>query len=396
MKEQKYLLLVILALLVRLLLMPWFGHEDIFLTYNRAYEIAQSARKITSVDSMLPHAVETAWVGTTQLIIGHDYWSDLGNDLVDISKINSKLFLMKLPYLLAEMLFWVLLIKWWKPDKKLVYFVLFNPVVIYSVYMFGRYESFVMLFLLMLIEAIKRSSLGGAIGSLILLLATRFSVFMIIPAFFGIQIPKKINKKTMGLGMGLLLVALAVLLPVIGKLPSIIQGQHFSFLLAANFDLTFGVYLYILPMLVTILVTYVIKVRWVEKFTIQDNSVWFSAVSLALLYLYYALAIFHPQYFVWSLVPLFYLLHTFNKDRFLWLSAVLQQILFFGILFIWGGYTTLGLLTPVSDIFWQIGLGGMDEGLKMMSNLVKSGLSGLLLYSSYYVMTDLLMRNKRG
>lgn len=370
------------AVLLRLALMPFFAHEDLFSTYRRALEIALGERSLLSLTSFIPHLIEVTALKMYSLFTGLEYFTTIFRPLTDIPNINAVTFFFKVPYLLAEMVFWWLFLRAFSPNKTLRGWILFNPIVLYSVYIFGRFESFVLVLLTLVMIWLSRQELVKMGIGFLLALATRVSLVLLAPAFLLLRLPGKTKLLTIG-SMVLGTVISLLLLPAetsAGLFNWLLNGQHTGYLLEAKLNLGWNFTLYLLPLsLVFSLLILSGKLRTKAALSLTNLDI-FSISSTVILFLYYALAIAHPQYYVWVLPMWWYLLGRFRSASFGILNGLFTLSYFF-TLPAWEGKTTVGTLFPIADFFWLIQLTG--EPWTLIAGLAKSVLAGALLYGVY-------------
>ncbi|MDD3888170.1 MAG: hypothetical protein PHN19_05425 [Patescibacteria group bacterium] len=350
---------ILAAIALRLAVMPFFAHEDIFSTYRRSLQIITGEVNLFSFTSFVPHAIQAIWLWLISLFTGTEYLLTITSHITQINHINILLFLFKLPYLAAEILFWYLFFSAFPSKNKLRKLILFNPILIYSVYMFGRYESFVLVLFTAVFIFLRRKQLTAATFSLITLLVTRASLFLIVPSLLLLQIRLKtkiVLATIISMGVGVF----ALLLPsnvVQGFIHWALYGQHASYLWEAQLQVA-GITVYLFPMTAIILLGYLWYLLRRARVQIKNppsHDVVFALGSVVILFCYYALSVFHPQYLVWAL-PAWFVLAQYYKSPQLVRLGWAFSLLFSLILPFWEGKATIGLLVPVVSFTWFIEL----------------------------------------
>jgi len=97
--------------------MPFFAHEDIFSTYKRAENIAFHQQTLFVSPDVIPHLVEAINLRVISIFIPHDVIHQIHGDFRQITEVNTLLFFFKLPYLIAECIFWyILFFRYRKPQ----------------------------------------------------------------------------------------------------------------------------------------------------------------------------------------------------------------------------------------------------------------------------------------
>lgn len=380
---KKTLLILLFGILIRLSLMPWFAHEDIFSDYRRAEQMAFTGKSVFAVNTIVPHIIETANLKFFSLFTGESFFKQVHYDLIDQKNVNTHLFIFKIPYLIIEIITWLLFIKFFKPTKKLLCFFVFNPIIIYSVYMFGRYESFILFFeLLLLISLQKNSKFMALLWSLIILLS-RISLALIMPAFALLKFKIKDYLK-------MLIVLIPVLFLgknlILSKLPSIISGQHFAYLFASKINIL-NLEIYLFPTLYLIFfITLMIKFRKNQK---TNNTNRFAIASVLFLFAYYITSLFHPQYFSWFILPFLYLLTQFNENKLLEILFISLNLLFFFWILYWDGFTNIGLLFPIFSNFISINPQAiLPTDIQEVANIAKNIMAIIMLLMSYLILKE--------
>jgi len=183
-----------LGLAVRLLLMPFFAHKDLISTYRRAEQFIFHGRPLLSLSDPLSHLIEGINLKFFSFFLGHDFFHSIQQpiqqSLYELPNITVSLFIFKLPYLLAEVISWGIIFKYFlKPTRKNILLVVFNPIILYSVYLFGRYDSFVILFLLLILRELQKKEirLVPLIASTLLLIFSRLSLVILLPSFLFLK-----------------------------------------------------------------------------------------------------------------------------------------------------------------------------------------------------------------
>lgn len=347
-KKQKNSLIVWLALgfILRIILMPITAHRDLFSGYLRSSKIFFDGSTPYSIFNSVGHIIQSAWLiivkplmPTFNTFLGHtansmeghpEIWTSMMND----SFVNWYLFLLKFPYLLFEVgiIFMIFLIFKDNIKDKLFYTKLWilNIPFIYAVYIFGRYETITVFFLLLFIYLIKEKKIYLALIPLGLLSCTRMFFLIFIP-FYGIYLLKQHKKYLLPIlltGIPLGLIAAFIfqnkILPILNSRFALF---FFSFILN-------GIYIPLYPIFYILIIYLQIK----NKIDLTK--------SIALATLGFAMICYwHPQYFVWSTPFILYLILK-NKDiLYAWLGIIVFYII---ALFTWRADTTVKIFSPIN------------------------------------------------
>ncbi len=370
------------AILLRLSLMPFFSHPDILKTYRRAFNIAfEQTSPFNYFLAIVPHSIEALTLKISSLLINQQILQQINFAATDITHINLLLYLMKLPYLLAEIVFWLVLLKSKKFSKKTWLWLLFNPILIYSIYLFGRYESFVLLFLLLFLLAAQKQKFFQTLLWLFTLIFTRFSLVLLLPGILFLK--KKQLKKFLIKAIPLTLLGSLVILlfkpTLFNSFLFIFQGNHASYLFQAKLKIG----LIAIPLFIIVLSLFLIKASsiFVNQLNFADKFCLFSVLILSS---YYITSIFHPQYFSWIILPLAWLLDKYvyqpkaKVTKTVDLLQIFVLISYILIIFYWNSETTIGLLYPIFSSFSFVGFSA--NLMATLSNLGKIGLAASLTW----------------
>lgn len=152
-----------LAVILRLLLMPFFAHVDLFSEYRRVFYVLENGLYFDNAHRSLVFNIELffAWfsqlfISTTDSLFHLENPTQSVSSLVDYGfflndpNVFRHLFFFKLPYLLFDIATAVVIWKFVdKPEHKKIALLiwLFNPVTLFATYMFGRFEVISLFFL---------------------------------------------------------------------------------------------------------------------------------------------------------------------------------------------------------------------------------------------------------
>jgi len=170
--RQFFLLALGVAVIIRLLLMPFFAHVDVYSEYRRVFYVLENGLYFDNAHRPVVFYIELFFAWISQLFIPvtnglfdlPDPTKSVSN-LVDYGfflndpNVFRHLFFFKLPYLLFDIATAVVIWKFIdKPQhKKLALLIwLFNPVTLFAAYIFGRFEVISLFFL----AAVKASPLA--------------------------------------------------------------------------------------------------------------------------------------------------------------------------------------------------------------------------------------------
>lgn len=371
-----------LGLLIRILMMPFMAHDDFFLVYGRVARALTGQANFFSYGQPLFHLFHApgflmAWLFTPL--------KDLLSVLVDQNLANPHtlkvIFLGKLPFVFFEYLsLWLLLKFFQKKDwLKVTIFWLFNPVNLYVLYAFGRFESAVVFMLLWFFWLLKRQKLAWASLVFGFLILTRTFFLIFIPLYF-LLLGKGFKQKVKYLVLEMAPFSLWYFYNQFWlkkpQLTTVFQeGKHGSYFFESQVSLGQGQVIYLFFLAYALLWLFVWLRGREKKFVLAD----FFRYTLVVLVLYYATSFFHPQYFAWIIPLLAFLVVKPNYTKLVWLLV----FLFLPILLFWDNFTTLGLLRPLAPFFNDFSLvNWLDKFFPAMKflNLVRTFFSATGLY----------------
>lgn len=334
---KKFWLVFLLGLLLRLVLIPVSLHPDFRAVNLGAYFIAQKGEVLTFYDhlSRLPRTDPLVRLYGDNLFIYPPpaylvhavfnklfFWAYPKNAfwtlINDIGKLRQTpgfaalMYWLKLPYLLADILCFYLLLRYLpKADgNRLIWLWWFNPVVIYTCYLVGQFDIFVALFLIAAVAAIKKPLLSA----LMLGLGAGFKPFslLLLPFLPG----NRIKNILVGIGTYLVLIA-----PYLGS-PAF---RQYALLASQSDKMLYAKIMISGSQYLPLFVFFLILIFWWNYFCQRRFTGW-AWLSLPLL-MFFAVTNYHPQWFVW-LVPFLVLAYVFYpRTRLPVIASVLLHFL---------------------------------------------------------------------
>lgn len=193
--------LILISILVKILIIPFFFHPDILWIYNSAknlshnkifniYEYETKNNEILFKYPPLAYYFFGIYTFVTKPFIT-DNWTSVWTNWLDSRFIFRQLFLMKIPYLIFDYFILFLLLKICK-SKEILYYWALNPVVIYFLYVYGQFDIIPVFFILLSFYLVYKEK--KFVGLLSLSLAISFKIFpLILLPFFIIFISPKIR-----------------------------------------------------------------------------------------------------------------------------------------------------------------------------------------------------------
>jgi hypothetical protein len=383
----KLWLIIITGVILRLALMPLTIHPD-FKAYNLAgYLIAQKGEVFTFYDyiSKLPRTDPLVGLhgdgqfnypplaylshGLFNFLLGPVFpWDAFERLIYDYDNFRGSpgssylLYLLKLPYLLADLLGLAIILKLFdkQRDKLLAgAFWLFNPFTLYSAYLMAQFDIFIAIFILAAIYLSQRQK--NSASSVMLGLAAGFKPFplVLLPFLPG----NKIKNVIIGL------VTYAVLL---APYLSSTAFKHYALFAAQSDKPLYAKIMVSGSQYLPLFVVGVVFAAWLAWFRPKLFTT-YEWLSIPLL-LFFSLTHFHPQWLTW-IAPILVLMAVKNKS--LWLVIGVMIFCFIGIIFSFDKSLNIGLFSNLTPSrIW------VDDSLASLVRGVFAGTSLIVVYLS--------------
>ena len=354
--------LVLLAIAIRVLVMPFTLHFDAYSIYSRAAEAAYGGQWFGFTSQFLIQGLHNVWLALMRPLLpdSANIWSPtasvigVGAGLDDYDRfmgyehLYRVIFLMKVPYVIADLACaWVIaqLVPRRQQFAALALWLL-NPLVIFSSAIWGRHDSVAILLVLLSLLAARRSTDAGRLVGLVLLgIATlsRFFPAVIVPLFL---LAFRRNTRQLLAFVGLLggMVALVELAAIAtsGKsaiLTVLSSYQHVEYWFDAGVLLRLDDWMAIFPIL------WLLGLFWLlERGMTVDEYPTFSAAAFLLVF---AFTFFHPHYAVWLVPFLAIVIPASPVAGRLVAYHALQIICVFAYSLQWGAWSSWELLRPL-------------------------------------------------
>lgn len=391
MKNNFYQKIFCLGLLIRLILMPFFGHWDLTSLHqvasagpSRFYDFS------FSIYPPLTYYLLIIWQKIISFFVSFDFF-DLLNlpNIVSFtsSRVFRHLFLLKSLHLFFDLPCAFLLKEILKSEtKKKMAFALWmlNPILLYTTYMWGTVDVLVSFFLLFcLFLALKGRVLLGAFS---LGVSAAFKIFpLVFLPFYLVTAFKKAKERFLGL--------------VLGALPFFLSSfyhwrdiRFFKQVLLSDRSRLLsqaGIYIGADQFLMVFFLFYFLFLFWSwEKLKGRRQLL---PICFFLIFLsFYGLVAFTPQWFLWGL-PLFIL--VFSSNPFLWPGFLLIFLVYFLLVFSFEISLNLGLLAPIERTVLEWPSFGDILGQFLSINFIRSFLRTFLASLFFWLAFQL---NKKG
>ncbi len=300
----------IVGLIIRFIVMPITTHSDLISIYGRASYIIEQG-DFSGMLPLLSHFLHVGFLVIIKPFMSYSseiwQWASgrLGvNDQIWMNfiihpNIYRTLFLLKAPYLLFDLASAVVLLHLFKDKKKglrAFKFWMINPVAIFAVYIFGRFEIIPVFFILLSLYYAK--SKRNILAALVLgiSIATKFySLLLLLPFVFivGDKVGERLKLLFLGLVPLLVMQIPNMLIGGQGEVGGLAGSSFVDYLLAMRFKLPYvhdTVFIFVLGYTLVLLYMY-----YNSKFSFA--SLW--KYMFMVLLLLFATSFFHPHYFMW-------------------------------------------------------------------------------------------------
>jgi len=372
---KKILTIILIGILIRLAFMPFTAHNDFLSEHIRVEYIIYQKQPFAITGQYLSHYIDAAFsLASSALIPEHDQLFKLPgvkgsestagmSDFFDFLRTGNAfrvIFLLKFPYLLADLFCVFILLR--LVGKKNAFwataFWMFNPLSIYTIYMFGRFEVYAVAFLLLaFLFSMKEKPLLASF-MLGLAIASRSYMLMFIPLFCLLISTKR---RTAVLSFIISISPIVVYsafanflgsgpffyksVPTSNAVQALIEGGFLGLVLVPQIKIgSFN--LFIIPAIVLLIYIFAL----IRKERGYEVIIKYSSLIILT---YFAFANFSIHWFYW-LSPFFVILFAKNKEL-RWLVWVIFPIWFIhSALFSDIGTFTLYLFSPLHPEYFGI------------------------------------------
>lgn len=383
--KKKIIILILIFLVIKLFIMPYTIHEDMLSSYTRSSKLVYNNEITFGITSFVPHIIQSGW-----LFIISPFFPEM-QEFFDVNvnsltnrpevfeimaqneNINLYLFLMKIPYLIFDLLIIILLLKFFPKKEEYVKYYLFFIPAIYASFMFGRYETISLFFLITTFLAAKKNPYL-AILPFGLLLMTRIYFLILAPVYLLLLIKNKIKISKKGLiSAGTISAILIIFLfnPVLRIINSQFARFFFTFIIHG---IVFPIYPFIYISIITFILFNKKSEIWKEPFYKQFFI--FSGITALS---FFAICYWNIQYLAW-ITP--FMVYYATKNKIINKIFFISLILFLPLLLINIHWNTTTMLTPINyNFFTNLGnvLFTTYEKPLFYTGLLSKGIMSILL-----------------
>lgn len=346
--------IIFLAILIRLLVMPFFYHPDI---KSQLFHMQYLSHGVTNIydfvdknKSHLPYPNIYVYLPFTYYFFGsvdfalspiypndlYQWLNDWGTSQNNYSNMIFFMLVLKIPYLIFDLLTGFILYKIYK-SKKVLYFWLFNPISIYLIYILGNFDIIPAFLTLLAFYFIKNNKQLLSYFSIGIAIALKMYPIMFLPFLFFYD-KKNIFKN--------IKYAIFSLLPLIlSILPFIKQKSFYDSFLGSGLTQKILEYrIFGLPIFPTLFILILIA------YIVSKSKYKFEIAILQTFLIFIGLVNFHPQWIMWFfpfLIIIF--INAKTKDK-IFFTIFFLLILAYIVLFN-DNYLTWGHLIPIDSNF---------------------------------------------
>ncbi|MDD3819200.1 MAG: hypothetical protein PHG41_05145 [Actinomycetota bacterium] len=393
----------LIGILIRFIFMPFFFQRDLLSTYQRAAETIATGNFMYDFQQLLTNIIHTSYLFILKSIVPavNEIFPVLleKDTLTSWMAFNSTynvftvLTLFKVLYLIFDLacMFLILRLTFDNDSRKkleVFKFWVFNPVVIFVLYIFARHDIIAIFVTLIALLLAKNDRKYWSLFVLAIGIALRFFPIMILPVLvFYLARTKKdyITLSLIGVS-GLVGIELLSYFCFSKSLIITLLGtEHFDFLLSPKLDLVTGSHssIFIFIAVYTIIVLSFLHIEN-KSFDILLN--YGAIIFLA----YIGICYFHPQYMLWA-IPFLVILFVRRK------SLLYYNWFQFGLLMImliyWGDLVTKFTLAPIDHKYFVYSTGIIPfinrfyDSSKFV-NIFRSIFTGVCIWMIYLIHQD--------
>lgn len=379
----------IVAILIRLLIMPFFYHPDIksqlfhsqFLSHGvlNIYDFVEKNRSHLPYPNIFVYLPATYYFfGSTDFLLSRLYPPDLYKWLNDWGENKNNypnmmffMLILKLPYLVFDLLLGYILYKIYN-NKKILLFYLFNPISLYLIYILGNFDIIPTFLTALSFYFIKNKKLFWSYFSIGIAIALKIYPVMFLP--FLIFYDKKNIFKNIRFSF------ISLLPLIISILPFIFQTSFYTSFLGSGLTQKILEYkimnIPIFPILYFIILINYFFSKSIDKF---ENAFLYTFL------IFIGLVKFHPQWIMWFFPFLSVIYLKSNKFKYF---LILFFILIFGYIILFNdNYLFWGHLIPIDSNF--VSLTSPFEIIKLRTHfdptIIQNQIHNMLLILAIFI-----------
>lgn len=334
--------LVLGAILLRFLVMPFFFHPDIKVYSRQASFLKQGVFNIYEKEEFVYQPLSYLFLGGYQAVIGFatnglDGWlEDASGEAINHPSLYWYLFILKLPILIFDLFLALLIFK--TVGKKALSLWLFNPFTIVLLYVFSNVDIFPLFFVLLSFLYYKKEKY--LLSAILLGVGAGFKMYpLLLLPFYLVGL--KDWRRIMAYIGGTLGTFLLILYPFMGQAmlqSSLVSGLS-TRIFQGQISLGFGESLY--PAVIGLVIIYALA--FIKKNIPTENLI------LVLFLILFSFIHFHIQWLMWG-AP--FALVVWLKNEKIRSLLIIAVLLAFSIPLMYNDkFMGASLLTPISPLF---------------------------------------------
>lgn len=350
---KKYKFIIVLAVLIRLLIAPFFYHPDIksqlfhsqYLSHGvlNIYDFVDKNKSHLPYPNIFVYLPFTYYFfGSADFILSHIYPSDLYTWLNDWSANQNNypnmmffMLVLKFPYLFFDIALGLVLYKIYN-NKKILYFWLFNPITIYLIYILGNFDIIPAFLTVLSFYFLRKNKLFLSYLLIGFAIALKIYPVMFLPFFILYDSKNLIKNIKYGL-----IAFLPLLLSVI---PFIHQNSFYASFFGSG--LTQKILEY---KVLNIPIFPVFYLLILANYTFSKSKNRFELAMFQTFLMFIGLVKFHPQWIIWFLpFLLIFYYQSKNIKYFFWCLFIL---IFLYVILFNDNYLFWGHLIPIDSNF---------------------------------------------
>lgn len=399
--------LLILAILIRLLVSPFYFHPDIktyhfqasFLkggVFNIYQYLADNKERLAIKEDFVYFPLTYFFLGGYQILVspllGGNFpgWvSSASQSIFSSPEIFRYLLILKFPYLLLDIAIAFMLMKLFagEEQKRRVFTLwLFNPLSIIIIYMFSNVDILPVIFTVLSLLLVNKKRF--VLAALSLGVGAAFKAYPIILVPFLLTNVKTLREKTMILvaSLGVFLLSILPFLSSASFRDSTLASGLTTRLFQSGFGIGFGESL----MVGIVALSFIYFYYFMEKN--QDKEGLYKYFMIVFLLLY-SFIHFHVQWLLW-VIP-FVIIILVKRRETTFYAALLGIIAFLIPTLYEDRFMSIGLLFPVSTLFNLLPLPSFLVSKVYDPFIVQSALHSILLGGSLVLAMIILKRSER-
>ncbi len=392
---KKYLLIIVLGTLLRLILAPISFHSDIA-HFDLAGQVISKGYILNLYDYQpsppfnYPPAVYFSLGVVNALTTSFEGNSFHNNFLYHYPatlnnwQLNLHLLLLKLPYLIFDLGTLWLLLKIFSTEKKRFLAVLlweFNPIVLYATYLIGQFDIIPVFFVTLALYLATKEKKQFLLSALFLGIGAAFKIY---PLFLIMPLASMVEswKKRIMIGLVALIPYLLTILPFLKshgfRSTALVANQSLKSLYA-TIPISGGesILIFLAALIFFYLIFFQTKTLLWEKFFIT-------------LLLFFIFTHYHPQWFLW-LTP-FLMFDLIEKGVKNIPAHLLILFSFISLLFFFDSGLTIGLFSPINSGLYNIASLWQLLHISIDYNFARSFLQTIFVGSALYFLYDYFPR----